>query len=777
MKQKVTQSKNIALKSGSKFSLLNINEFPIWIPIIFFTLTTIIFFSSQLFGSAYFWEDFVEYVYPTQAFAARESAGFVIPFWNPYIFSGMPFIADLQTGFFYPLNRVLNFFVSNDGTLSVWGLQFITILHFFIAQITFYFLIRSWKKSQFAAMISAVSFSFSMLMVCHVIHPMIIYHLAWFPLVLLFFDKGIIERNYRYGIASGLILGMSYLSGHPQTTLFLTFFLALYFIWQFMFLFKNKEIRGIAYIHTFVPAILTIVVALGIFAVQYLPSTELADTAVRAENTYQKSSEGSLEFSQIFSAVVPNIFGVMNTNPNNNFPFYLNLSDNSQAPFYYYWETSFYFGIAALILGLFGAITNFKNRIVGFMIAISIFGFLYALGSNFFIHKIFFGLPFFNLFRMPARMMMFVILGFSVLASFGFDEIISGKIKNHLKFIYASSLPLLISLLSLIGFLGSMINTPGQLLPNITSLGLISFFLGAVIFLVGFFGTKRKINYATIGSTILIITFLDLFIAGSDFNKSKDDPKQLYAMDGKSKEAFIPQNVDDLFRINTRMYNPPYMASKRNQGMVSGFMNTEGYNPLVLKRVNPPVGNSDKIYDLLNVKYELRMEPNTRQPYYFENENRVPRAWMVYKAIVVNENEVKDKMLSGNFDYLNEVVIETTPNIILPETIDSVFNPNVKIREYKNNYIRLEVLNKERNSILVLSEIWYPSWTVFVDNKPARLLRANYSLRAVEIPKGSSKVEMRFASPSFAIGLWITLFTIIISIPALIIGINKKKKE
>jgi uncharacterized membrane protein YfhO len=150
---------------------------------------------------------------------------------------------------------------------------------------------------------------------------------------------------------------------------------------------------------------------------------------------------------------------------------------------------------------------------------------------------------------------------------------------------------------------------------------------------------------------------------------------------------------------------------------------------------------------------------------------------MVYKANVFNENVVKEKMLSGNFDYLKEVVLETKPNITLPETTDSLFNPNVKIREYKNNYIRLEVLNKEKNAILVLSEIWYPSWKVFVDDKPARLLRANYSLRAVEIPKGASKVEMRFISTSFAVGKWITILTLIISIPALIIGFNKKKKE
>ena len=96
-------------------------------------ITTFIFFGDQILGNSFFWEDFVEYVYPTQTFAARESSLFDIPFWNPFAFNGMPFFADLQVGFFYPLHRILNLFVASDGTLPVGILQFIIILHFIIS--------------------------------------------------------------------------------------------------------------------------------------------------------------------------------------------------------------------------------------------------------------------------------------------------------------------------------------------------------------------------------------------------------------------------------------------------------------------------------------------------------------------------------------------------------------------------------------------------------------------------------------------------------------------
>jgi len=182
--------KKVTTKQES-LKAIQIKKIPIYFPIGFFLLTTMIFFWGQLSGSTFFWEDFAEYVFPIQSFAARESAGGSIPFWNPYIFSGMPFLADLQTGFFYPFNRLLNFFVNSNGELSIWGLQFITIIHFFIAQLSFYFLIIYYKKSQLSAIVGSVSYAFSAIMVFHVIHPMMIYHLAWFPLVLLFFDKGI----------------------------------------------------------------------------------------------------------------------------------------------------------------------------------------------------------------------------------------------------------------------------------------------------------------------------------------------------------------------------------------------------------------------------------------------------------------------------------------------------------------------------------------------------------------------------------------------------------
>jgi hypothetical protein len=277
-----------------------------------------------------------------------------------------------------------------------------------------------------------------------------------------------------------------------------------------------------------------------------------------------------------------------------------------------------------------------------------------------------------------------------------------------------------------------------------------------------------------VGVIITFITFFDLYIAHKDFNSSNQDISDLYNIETSLKQAFIPNDINDLYRVNTRIYNPPFMATKRNQGMIDKFQNNEGYNPLVLARINPPLKTNEEIFDLLNVKYELRFDNIKKQPYFYENENRLPRAWMVYDYIVTDSSQIKDLMMNKEIDYRKTVVLEEDPKIKSIKINDTLFTPNAIIREYKNNYIRIEIVDNSKDGILVLSEIWYPAWKVFVDGIPTKLLKANYSLRGVVVPKGKSIVELRFASESFAIGQWITILTLIISIPLLFIGKFKK---
>jgi hypothetical protein len=107
------------------------------------------------------------------------------------------------------------------------------------------------------------------------------------------------------------------------------------------------------------------------------------------------------------------------------------------------------------------------------------------------------------------------------------------------------------------------------------------------------------------------------------------------------------------------MYQPTrYMAMKRNQGMVDNIMLIEGYNPLILNRVNPPMPNKDLNMDIRNVRYSIGIDRSINAPRFFENKDRFGNAWFVNKVHIVDEDKVEGVMESGQFDLRNTVILE-----------------------------------------------------------------------------------------------------------------------
>jgi hypothetical protein len=73
----------------------------------------------------------------------------------------------------------------------------------------------------------------------------------------------------------------------------------------------------------------------------------------------------------------------------------------------------------------------------------------------------------------------------------------------------------------------------------------------------------------------------------------------------------------------------------------------------------------------------------------------------------------------------------------------------VRMTSYAPNKLNYTVETSDK-SLAVFSEIYYPEgWTATIDGKPADILRVNYLLRGLEIPKGKHKVEFKFDLPKF----------------------------
>jgi len=762
------------LKRGNTVSLPDI---PVWLPMTVFTLFTLIFFWDILIGNSFFWEDFIEYVYPVQSFAAVEFSNGIIPFWNPYSFMGMPFLADLQVGFFYPLNRILTLFISN-GSLSVWAVEFMIIIHFFIAQLCFYILGRYFKISSIGSMIGAVSYTFSMLLVCHVIHPMIVIHLAWLPLILKFFVEGLDSGKLTKSIFAGLILGMTMLSGHPQMTLYIGLLLGLVFIWNLIAAVKKDGLKGIRPFLQIAGGALPIIIAIGIFSIQYLPSVKLAEQSQRNETTYEKAVEGSLEFKSIYLSVVPGILGNVTGNAEEK-PTYYNKVDGSVQT-HFFWETAFYFGVTALFLGFFGVLRLYKTRTGAMLLFLSVFAFLFALGRDGVVFNLMYNLPFFGTFRNPGRIMFFVILSFSLLAGFGFDELWknikeSGITKLMLS---AAAFPLLISFLTAVGFLPNAMNAPEELVSEISGKGGIALFLILAVFGIAY-SINRSFLTPMIGGFLLVAAaFIDLSLAGITFNQGSKNPKDIYNLQTEMKELFVPNSSEDLFRVNTRIYKPvSFTAMQRNQGMLSRIHQVEGYNPLVLQKAAIYSVDEKTSFDISNVKYQVKVDMQSGSWNYAERTSYMSRAWMVFNSVVVREDEAVEFMKKNVVDYNNSVVINKESKLNLSGRLSDSVNHTVKITEYLSNEISFDVTTEEPG-ILCISEIWYPDWKAYVDGEETEIFQAYNSFRAIDVPSGSHKIKLVYDSSEYSTGKLISIITILLSIIGwFVLTRFEKKKE
>ncbi len=61
---------------------------------------------------------------------------------------------------------------------------------------------------------------------------------------------------------------------------------------------------------------------------------------------------------------------------------------------------------------------------------------------------------------------------------------------------------------------------------------------------------------------------------------------------------------------------------------------------------------------------------------------------------------------------------------------------------------------------LFLADEYFPGWRVLVDGREEEILRANYTFRLVEVPRGESEVVFLYRPASLRIGAAVSLLSL-----------------
>lgn len=189
-------------------------------PLVFLGLVTVLVFAGPLLTRTrtfYAFTDNVDQYYAWhQKLAAALHSGH-LPFWDANLSAGHSFVAEFQTGVFYPINLLWVWVFGSSTGIDIGALELLIALHFWLASLGMYYAARQFGFSKPASLAAAVTFAFGGTVAMRSIsQTAIFFSLSYLPWVFATYHKFALSGLRRYLIACGLAQAMMITAGHIQ---------------------------------------------------------------------------------------------------------------------------------------------------------------------------------------------------------------------------------------------------------------------------------------------------------------------------------------------------------------------------------------------------------------------------------------------------------------------------------------------------------------------------------------------------------------------------------
>lgn len=167
-----------------------------------------------------------------------------------------------------------------------------------------------------------------------------------------------------------------------------------------------------------------------------------------------------------------------------------------------------------------------------------------------------------------------------------------------------------------------------------------------------------------------------------------------------------------------------------------------GYSPAKLRRYQDIIDYyfagklNMNVLNMLNTRYVITQQGVQYNPEAFGN------AWFVQNIEWVN-NPNEEIAAIGNADLLQKAVIDTCWRTKVSEGLTMTQPASLRLTKYANPGNLFYESESSEDGLAVFSEVYYKTWKAFIDGKEVPVLRANYILRAIEVPAGKHTIEFR----------------------------------
>ncbi len=745
--------------------------------------------------------------------------------WATSMFSGMP-------------AYLVNMEWSNSAIVAVKKVLSLGLPHpvanIYWAFLSYYILLLAFRVRPMLAIAGALAFGLSSYMIVGIAagHNARIGSIAFMPLVvagihLVFTNK----KTLGFGVTT-LGLALHFRENHLQMTYYLLLIVLIYGLVHLIISFREKTVIALAKnLGVLIPAV---ILAVATFIGPMWAILEYSEYSIRGRSELGASAnEGSglsRDYAFAYSSgvlesitiMIPNFYGGASSNyliqdeESATYKALMQSGDNNLAnqlaPYTSaYWGpqslTAPYYGGAIICFLFIVGILFADRKYVWWLVSASMLGIMFSWGSNFasFNYFIFDVLPGYNKFRSVTFAIIILLFSMPLLGMLGLEKFFEAGLnkESKRKLIIAFSLTGGICLMIwLLAGMASFLKEGESQLPawflnalkedrksllRADAFRSLAFIL--TVFALLYVDAKKWISEFGLYALLIFMVAIDMSMVD----------KRMFTAENYQRNRtanFTPTAADQEILKDKSHYRVYSLQESFSQESRTSYYHNSlgGYHGAKLKRyqdlydsclaneTNEFISDAQSgslqfqaygILNMLNTKY-IVFGPDKNNIIFNPSANG--NAWFVNEIITVNSpSEELDKVCE--VDTRKVAVVDESKFKVQKPQWDSL--ATIEIKEMLPSRIAYES-SSTVNGLAVFSEIYYPiGWKATIDGKEVPILRADYVLRALEVPAGNHVIEFSFEPAPYLIGNRITMASswILILVSLGSIGWSMKKEE
>ena len=732
-----------------------------------------------------------------------------IPLWNPHISGGRPFLANNQSAIFSPYSVPAYL-------LPFWdSLALIAVLKLFVAALGAFALGRRLGMRTGGSLLTGLVFAFG---------TFFIILLGWaqtsiwsvLPWLLVLADM--VARRPEPLAAAGLavLVSLTYLGGHGETTFHVVFVAVVFFAFRLLLRLREERVAWRALLRPALTFAAALVLGTGMAAVMILPFLELLSNSDEYGRRLGEYGDANDYWPRKYlGALFLHDYWGRATQQSNIEPF-------MQLRGWYAGALTLMLSAAALVVR--PAITRIAVALFAAFCVVMVVGIPPLFGL---VEK----LPGFSTSH-SQPMIAYFLLCLGLLAGWGLDDLSSrdGVADTRRRLVIGVSavlfcVPLVWMALARTltkndlgtalevawGFVDPPLTGAGAPVSNVVQMSallqwlpLAGLGLALIVARLGVRGSWRMPATAFVAAALALVA-VDLFRANMGYNPAI--PNENAEMPETGAIRYLQSRAPNRF---AGLGLDPFEPLPANVAMNFGLYDARGYDyptegrydTLWREFVNDqptiaqPTERADRTPEAIRALGLLSTSdlllspgapplrgPSLRRVYdgpdavIYRNTKALPRVFLVDRQRTVEgERAALAAVTAPGFDGRRVAVTESElPGLPQDDGAAGGGGGSARLKQYGPERVVARV-SVPRESLLVLTDTFFPGWKAAVDGREAPIERVDYLLRGVRIPAGASEVEFRYEPANYRAGWIISLICTLAVLIWAVVGWRQRRR-